>query len=69
MPRISTAGTKMFSVEIDAGLRERVAERVKAEQRTLRVVVERALTYYLEHVPVNGSPPAPAKAKPKNKGK
>lgn len=51
-----TKGTKQLFVEISEGLRERLNERVVAEQRTLRTVVERALAYYLDNVPLESAP-------------
>lgn len=60
MVRTYTSGTKQLTVEIEATLRERIAARVKAEQRTLRTVVERALAYYMDNVPLE-TPPVEAK--------
>jgi hypothetical protein len=51
--------------DIDAGLRDRLANRVAAEQRTLRVVVERAIGFYLDNVPVESAPTLPAPPQPK----
>jgi hypothetical protein len=53
MVRKSTAGTRQLSVEIDAGIRERLDARKAAERRNLRVVVEQALVYYFDNVPVD----------------
>ena len=65
MARTYTQGTRQLNVEVDAGLRDRLDERVKAEQRTLRAVVERALAYYMENVPANGLGQVPAPEQPK----
>jgi hypothetical protein len=72
MGRRGTAGTKQLMADVDAGLRDRLAERVKAEQRSLRAVVERALTYYMANVPVNGlgdvaTPDPPKRGRPRKK--
>jgi hypothetical protein len=51
--------------DIDAALRDRIDKRVEAEQRTLRVVVERALVYYLDNVPVDAGPSINVPQQPK----
>jgi hypothetical protein len=53
MVRKSTAGTRQLSVEIDADIRERLDARKAAERRNLRAVVEQALVYYFDNVPVD----------------
>jgi hypothetical protein len=65
MGRKSTAGTRPLNVEMNAALRERLDARVGAEQRSLRTVVERALTFYMDNVPVESAPSVPAPAQPK----
>jgi hypothetical protein len=60
-----TKGTRQLFVEIAEALRDRLDERVTAESRTLRTVVERALTFYLDNVPVESAPSVPAPAQPK----
>jgi Arc/MetJ family transcription regulator len=47
VPRQPTKSTKQLAAEIDAGLRDEVAERARVEGRKLRAVVERALRLYL----------------------
>jgi hypothetical protein len=58
MARKGTAGTRQLVVDMDSALRDRLDARVGAEERTLRKVVERAVAYYLDNVPVNGTPAA-----------
>lgn len=65
MGRTYTAGTKQLAVEMEAELRDRLSERVKAEKRTLRAVVERAVTFYMDNVPLESVPSIPAPAQPK----
>lgn len=65
MARKGTTGTRQLVVDITEGLRGRLDERVKLEQRTLRTVVERAIAYYLDHVPADSTPPAPAPDQPR----
>lgn len=65
MGRTYTAGTRQLTVEVDKGLRDRVDQRVKAEARTLRAVIERALAFYLDNVPVESAPSVPSPAQPK----
>lgn len=65
MAKRMTTGTKQLALNIEAGLRDRIAERMKAERRTLRAVVEMALLHYLATVPLEGEQVAKAKvAKP-----
>ena len=65
MAKSRTAGARQLMVDVTKALRERLDERVKAEQRTLRTVVERALTHYLDTVPVDGGPTISAPEQPK----
>jgi len=62
MVRKGTLGTRQLVVDLASTLRDKLDERVKAERRTLRAVVEMALTMYLES-PMNGSHPAPEQPK------
>ena len=50
-----TAGTRQLTVQVDEDLRGKLDERVKAEDRTLRAVVERALRHYMATVPLDAS--------------
>lgn len=59
-----TAGTRQLTVQVDVDLRQRLDERVAAEDRTLRSVVERALAYYMANVPLEAQP---VEAKPVKK--
>ena len=65
MGRKSTAGTRPLNVELNESVRDHLDRRVQAEQRTLRVVVERALTFYLANVPLESAPAIPVPAQPK----
>lgn len=65
MAKRITAGTKQLALNIDAAVRDRLSERIVNEQRTLRAVVERALTFYMDSVAVEGMPMASGKEKPK----
>lgn len=58
-----TKGTKQLFVEIADAIRDRLNERLKAERRTLRMVVEQALTFYMDNVPVDAALPAPEQPK------
>jgi len=74
MAKSRTAGARQLMVDVTAALRERLDKRVKAEQRTLRTVVERALTHYLDTVPVDGgtmiaAPQQPRRGRPAGKSK
>jgi hypothetical protein len=74
MGRNGTAGTRQLVVDMDVGLRTRLDERVSAEERTLRRVVERAIAFYMDHVPVEQLPTLPAalqpqRGRPRGKGK
>jgi hypothetical protein len=60
-----TKGTRQLFVEIADSIRDRLDSRIEAEQRTLRAVVERALTHYMDTVPVNGLPSGPSPEQPK----
>ncbi len=63
MGRKATAGTRQLAVEIGEALRDRIDARVEAEQRTLRAVVERAIIFYMDNVPLDAAPSFPAQAK------
>ena len=65
MAKRITIGTKQLALNIDADVRDRLSERIVKEQRTLRAVVERALTFYMDSVPVEEMPKAAGKEKPK----
>lgn len=65
MAKTRTAGARQLMVDVTEALRVRLDERVKAEQRTLRTVVERALTHYMDTVPVDGGPIIAATEQPK----
>lgn len=65
MAKRITVGTKQLALNIDAAVRDRLSERIVKEQRTLRAVVERALTFYMDSVEVEGLPTAEGKEKPK----
>jgi hypothetical protein len=74
MGRKGTTGTRPLLVDLHESLRSRLDARVKHEQRTLRVVVERALVFYMDHVPVESAPtipapPQPTRGRPRGKGK
>jgi hypothetical protein len=60
-----TQGTSRLFAEIDAELRQRLDERIAAEQRSLRTVLERAIAFYLEHFPVDAVPSFPVPSQPK----
>jgi hypothetical protein len=62
MGKVYTSGTRQLAVQIESSLRDRLDERVKSERRTLRAVVEMALTVYLDS-PINGTHPAPEQPK------
>jgi len=56
MGKGTTKGTRQIFAEITTEIRKRFDERVEAEQRTIRAVLERALTFYMDHVPVEAAP-------------
>lgn len=47
MAKRMTKGAKTLTCDIEETLRDKLTERVKAESRTVRAVVERALKMYL----------------------
>jgi hypothetical protein len=51
--RKATSGTRQLAADIDENLHARFMARKTAEQRTLRVMIERALTYFMDHVPLD----------------
>lgn len=55
MAKRITAGTKQLALNIDEKLRDLLSERMAAERRTLRAVVEMALKLYLA-TPLEGEP-------------
>jgi len=65
MGRNTTAGTRQLAVAIDAALRDELDNRVEAEDRTLRSVVERALRYYIQTFPVDAAPASTLPEQPK----
>jgi hypothetical protein len=74
MAKARAAGARQLMIDISESLRERLDERVTAEQRTMRTVVERAITHYLDTVPLDGgthiaAPAQPKRGRPKGKGK
>lgn len=44
-----------FSSQLDPELHEKLKNRVASERRTLRTVLEAAITHYLATVPLNGN--------------
>lgn len=64
MTKKTTAGTRQLNVEIAEAIRDRLDERRRAEARSLRAVVERALTFYMDNVPVEGAPGLAAPEQP-----
>ena len=47
---------RSLQVDIADGLRDRLDQRIKAERRTLRAVVEAAISHYLDTVPLDSAP-------------
>lgn len=65
MGKGTTKGTRQIFAEIATEIRDRFDERVESEHRTIRAVLERAITFYMDHVPVEGAPSLPTPSQPK----
>ena len=61
--RKGTKNAVPFSSQLDPALHKEFKDRVEAEQRTVRAVLERALRHYMDTVPLNGTPTKLAKGK------
>jgi hypothetical protein len=59
--RKGTKNAVPFSSQLDPELHKEFKARVEAEDRTVRAVLERALRYYMDNVPLNGTPAKTAK--------